>query len=62
LDRVQILRAAFDAAMKDEAFLAEGAKQTLPIEPTSGAEAQKIIERIYAAPASVAAKAKAMTE
>lgn len=62
VDRVESLRAAFDATMKDEAFLAESTKQMLPLEPTTGAAAQGMIERIYAAPASVAAKAKEMTE
>lgn len=61
-EAVAILRAAFDATMRDSGFLGEAGKQSLPVEPTSGAEAQKLVERLYAAPSSVAARARAMTE
>src|SRR5262245_8584518 len=48
-DRVVMLRAAFEAAIKDETFLAEAHKQNLPLDPVSGEEAEGIIKTIYAA-------------
>jgi tripartite-type tricarboxylate transporter receptor subunit TctC len=58
IDRVAILRAAFDTTMKDQEFLSDAEKQNLPVSSASGAEADTIIETIYAAPAELAAKAK----
>jgi len=58
-DRVKILRDAFDATMKDPAFLAEAKKRRLDIEPLGGAKIQKMIEDLYAAPASLVDRAKA---
>jgi len=58
-DRVKILRDAFDATMKDPAFLAEAKRRRLDIEPLSGAKIQKMIEDLYAAPASLVDRAKA---
>lgn len=54
-DRVAALRAAFDAAMKDETFLAEAKQQKMEIDPVSGAEINALLERVYtAAPAVIA--------
>ena len=49
-DRVKILRAALEAVIKDETFLAEAQKQNLLLDPVPGEEAEKIIATIYAAP------------
>ena len=49
-DRVQALRAAFDATMKDPAFLEEAKKTGLDINPTSGAELQKVVSDIIDTP------------
>ncbi len=57
-DRVEALRRAFDATMKDPAFLAEAAKATLDISPLSGEAAQKISDSIINAPPEVIARAK----
>jgi tripartite-type tricarboxylate transporter receptor subunit TctC len=46
-DRVTLLRAAFDATMEDADFLADAAKQNLPISPVSGARAAAIIAPLY---------------
>jgi hypothetical protein len=59
-DHLAILRTAFDATMQDRDFVAFAEKQELSIDPASGAEAEKIIERLYQVPQAVAAKAKAM--
>jgi tripartite-type tricarboxylate transporter receptor subunit TctC len=49
-DHMKILRDAFDATMKDPAFLADAAKQGLPISPKNAAEALSAVEAIYATP------------
>lgn len=46
---VTILREAYEATLKDKAFLAEMAKQKLPIDSVPGQDAQAIVERIYSA-------------
>jgi hypothetical protein len=46
-DRLQTLRAAFDATMLDKAFLAEAEKQKMPVYPIRGAQAGDIVKRIY---------------
>jgi tripartite-type tricarboxylate transporter receptor subunit TctC len=57
-DRADILRKAFDATMTDPAFLAEAAKMSLDIAPASGARVQELVEKLYAAPASVVSRAR----
>lgn len=56
--RVAIMRKAFEATMKDPGFLAETAKQDLPVDPATADEADAILKRIYSAPAEIVAKAK----
>ena len=57
-DRVKILRDAFDATMKDPAFLEDAKKARLDIEPLGGAKIQKMIEDLYAKPAKLIDRAK----
>jgi tripartite-type tricarboxylate transporter receptor subunit TctC len=57
-DHLAIVRKAFDDTMKDPAFLAEMAKQELPVHPITGEEAEKIIGELASAPANVIAQAK----
>jgi hypothetical protein len=52
-DRVEILRRAFDATMKDPAFLAEAAKLNAEIDPLTGAQVQDIVARVLATPKPV---------
>ena len=47
-DRLAALRAAFEATMKDPAFLAEAKKQDLEVLPVFGAEADALIREVYA--------------
>lgn len=58
-ERVDALRAAFDATMKDETFLAEAKKSRMEIAPLSGNAVQKIIEEMFNAPEDVIAVANA---
>jgi tripartite-type tricarboxylate transporter receptor subunit TctC len=57
-DRVAALRKAFMAALRDEVLLAEAATMKLDIDPISGDDLQALVEKLYALPPSVAARAK----
>jgi tripartite-type tricarboxylate transporter receptor subunit TctC len=61
-DRVAILRKAFAETMQDKAFLADMAKQLLPVFPLTGEEAEAIVNRMASAPPEIVAKAKAIYE
>jgi tripartite-type tricarboxylate transporter receptor subunit TctC len=61
LDRLAVLRRAFDATTKDAQFLAEAEKLNLPlVDPVSGPDAEKIIGSLYAAPPALVARTQAM--
>src|SRR5581483_7007069 len=60
--RVGVLRAAFEAMLKDQTFLAEAQKQNLPLDPVTGQEAEKIMSVIYSAPPEMAKKVKDVLE
>ena len=49
-ERVQAIRAAFDATMRDAVFLAEAKRLGLDIDPFSGPSIEKLIEEIQSAP------------
>jgi tripartite-type tricarboxylate transporter receptor subunit TctC len=53
-----MLRAAFDATMKDPEFLAEADKQKFDIAPVSGAELEKIVGDLYTTPKSTLQEVK----
>ncbi len=57
-DRVDALRAAFDATMKDPEFLAEAEKVQIPIEPNGGENLDKIAKQIVATPPAAITLAK----
>ncbi|MFN3890347.1 MAG: Bug family tripartite tricarboxylate transporter substrate binding protein [Beijerinckiaceae bacterium] len=59
-DRAEALRAAYDKTMKDPEYIAEVAKMNVELAPYSGAEMQSLIERIYATPAPVVERARAI--
>jgi tripartite-type tricarboxylate transporter receptor subunit TctC len=61
-DRVAILRAALQATLKDEAFLADAKKQNLLLDPVTGEEAEKVTAQIYAAPPALIRKARDVLE
>jgi len=52
-DRLQALRAAFDATMKDTGFLTDAKKQDLEVRPILGAEADALIREVYATPPAI---------
>ena len=61
-ERVEALRRAFDAAMKDPELLAEAEKSKTDISPMTGEEAQKIAEATINAPADVRSRASKLIE
>ena len=59
-ERVEALRRAFDATMRDPEFIAEAEQAQLDVDPMPGAEAQKIADSIVNTPPAVVARAKAL--
>jgi tripartite-type tricarboxylate transporter receptor subunit TctC len=57
-DRVKALRDAFMATMQDPEFLAETQKLQLNIDPTPGAEMERIVREAYALPEQVILKVR----
>jgi hypothetical protein len=57
-DRAQALRAAFDATMKDQAFLADAARTGVDIDPIDGAAVEALLQRLYKASPSAIATVK----
>ena len=61
-DRVAILRRAFDAAMKDQGFVAEAAKLHLEIDPLSGPQIANLLKTAYSVPKPIVARAAKLTK
>jgi tripartite-type tricarboxylate transporter receptor subunit TctC len=61
-DRLAIVRKAFDDTMKDPGFLADMAKQQLPVHPITGPDAEKIVNELTSVPANIVALAKPIYE
>jgi len=57
-DKLAALRKAFDATMKDPAFLADARKRKMVIAPATGEQLNKIMRTAMATPDSVIAKAR----
>jgi len=49
-DRVETLRRAFDATMKDPEFLAEAARLNAEIDPLTGEQVQDIVTQVLSTP------------
>jgi len=60
-DRLQVLRAAFDATMKDAAFLAEMEKQRVTVAPMNASEVQAFLQQLYKTSPTVVAAARAIS-
>jgi tripartite-type tricarboxylate transporter receptor subunit TctC len=57
-DRLAVLRAAFDATMTDEAFLADAQRSRLLVDPMRADEMEALFRHAYASPPAVVARAK----
>lgn len=61
-ERVAALRKAFEATMRDPDYIADAKKQHLDLDFMRGDEIAKLIERIYASPEPVIARARTALE
>jgi tripartite-type tricarboxylate transporter receptor subunit TctC len=61
-ERMAVLRQAFEAVMKDPEFLADAKKQSLETAFMRGEEIEKLIDRIFASPPDVIARAVSAIE
>jgi tripartite-type tricarboxylate transporter receptor subunit TctC len=59
-DRVALLRAAFDATLKDPEFLADARRLQMEIDPLEGTDIEKLLKQAYSAPEAIVAKAAAL--
>ena len=57
-DRVTLVRNAYMNALRDPDLMASAKKQDLELDPLSGGEIQKIVERLYSYPREVVARAR----
>jgi tripartite-type tricarboxylate transporter receptor subunit TctC len=57
-EQVTILRSAFEATMKDKAFLEDAEKTRIDINPSPGGTIQQLVEKLYATPKSIVERAK----
>jgi tripartite-type tricarboxylate transporter receptor subunit TctC len=60
-ERIAMLRTAFDAMVADPEFQADAEKMKLLVTPMTGAVVARHVAELYATPATVVAKAKAIT-
>ena len=61
-ERIKILRAAYDKAMKDPELLREAEKGKMDVDPTSGEELQALVNKVMDQPKDVLARVKKMLE
>ena len=56
--RVEALRRAFDATMKDPAFLAEAERAKLDVSPMKGEEIGPLVAKVLATPPAIVARVR----
>ena len=61
-DRIDMIRKAFDASLKDPQLLADAKKLNLPVQAMTGVDAAKIIAHVYQASPENIAKVREITE
>jgi tripartite-type tricarboxylate transporter receptor subunit TctC len=61
-ERIEALRAAYDATMRDGDFLKEAATLHVEVDPVPGAKMQKIVDDLLATPAHLRQKARPLIE
>ena len=57
-EQLETLRSAFDATMRDPDFLTDAETIRIDISPLPGAKVQELVQRIYAAPKDIVARAR----
>jgi hypothetical protein len=60
--RLQTLRRAFDATMKDPAFIADAAQLQLELSPMTGEEVQAVVAKLAGTPPEVVARVRGALE
>jgi tripartite-type tricarboxylate transporter receptor subunit TctC len=60
--RVEALRRAFDATMKDPGFIADAAQLQLELSPATGEEVQALVAKLAGTPADVVARVRSALE
>jgi tripartite-type tricarboxylate transporter receptor subunit TctC len=60
-DRLNALRTAFDATMKDPEFLGDAARQRLTVTAMTGSEVEGFIQELYRTPSAVVAAARTIS-
>jgi len=60
--RVEALRRAFDATMKDREFIADAAQLQLDLSPATGEEVQALVAKLAGTPADIVARVRAALE
>jgi tripartite-type tricarboxylate transporter receptor subunit TctC len=61
-ERVQALRRAFDATMRDRAFVADAARLQLEIDPMTGEEVQALVAQLARTPPEIVTRVRAALE
>jgi tripartite-type tricarboxylate transporter receptor subunit TctC len=61
-ERVKILRDAFNAALRDQEFLADAEKLRIEVAPQTGESVQRVVESAYLAPANVIERLRQIVE
>jgi tripartite-type tricarboxylate transporter receptor subunit TctC len=61
-DRVDALRAAFDATMADSAFLADAARAKAEIAPVTGSDINALLDRVYSTPPALVDRLRALAK
>ena len=59
---MQALRRAFDATMKDPAYLAEADKLKIEVEPLTGEQVAALVEQVSRTPADTVARVRTAME
>ena len=54
------MRRAFEATLKDPAFMADAKRLQMEIDPLKGAEIEQFLKTAYSAPAPIVARAAAL--
>jgi tripartite-type tricarboxylate transporter receptor subunit TctC len=57
-EQLGTLRSAFDATMSDKQFLDDAEKARIDISPLPGAKVQELVQKLYATPKDVIARAR----
>jgi tripartite-type tricarboxylate transporter receptor subunit TctC len=61
-ERVRALRRAFDATMRDQAFIADAARLQLEIDPMTGEEVQALVAQLARTPPEIVTRVRAALE